>query len=560
MSLELANKHVTQFLSTNTPEVLAIRGSWGVGKTYTWQYLLQRSKDDGVIKFKKYAYISLFGIETIEAFKYQIFEQTVGMNMLGEKPSVKSLQSNSDDLAKSLGRKSLRFLEYVPVIGKYSPAIHSASYLSVTDTIICIDDFERKSKLLTTRELLGVVLQLKEQKHCKIVLIFNDNEMDKKAYEEYARFREKVIDHELEFQPTTSECIDISLESDTNLNNLLKLYIGKLDICNIRVINKIRNSASMIQSKLTQFDEGVLEKALHALCLYTNCFYNSAGEVPDFSYVVEKGLTFYGVDGNPEKTDQQKMWDSMLRDYEYHHRDEFTHVIADFVSNGYLDEEELLNRAADLNQEIVAQNSEASFTEAWESFHHSFDDNEEEVVSSLLNSFKKNARYISRLNFNGTVVLFRDLGHTDLADKLIDIYIDAHKGREQIFDLKKYSFRGDITDEKIRNRFSTIANKNNTVVTLKEVLEKISKYDGWGREDEEILSNTTEDEFYQLFKGERGRHLIAYVDCCLQFGRLVNSSEAQRNISKNASSALHRIAQENTLNRLRVSKFDVDTD
>lgn len=36
MSIEVVKEQVKKFLSSNAPEVLAIKGDWGVGKTHTY--------------------------------------------------------------------------------------------------------------------------------------------------------------------------------------------------------------------------------------------------------------------------------------------------------------------------------------------------------------------------------------------------------------------------------------------------------------------------------------------------------------------------------------------
>ena len=66
------------------------------------------------------------------------------------------------------------------------------------------------------------------------------------------------------------------------------------------------------------------------------------------------------------------------------------------------------------------------------------------------------------------------------------------------------------------------------------------------------------NQFYELFKKQNGVHLSNYVDSCLQFGRIDDATEQQRQISENATMALVKIGYENQLNALRVRKFGVD--
>jgi hypothetical protein len=50
MSLELVKDQIGRFLGTAEPEVMAIRGAWGVGKTFTWKKYLDEAsrRDDGI--------------------------------------------------------------------------------------------------------------------------------------------------------------------------------------------------------------------------------------------------------------------------------------------------------------------------------------------------------------------------------------------------------------------------------------------------------------------------------------------------------------------------------
>ena len=107
-------------------------------------------------------------------------------------------------------------------------------------------------------------------------------------------------------------------------------------------------------------------------------------------------------------------------------------------------------------------------------------------------------------------------------------------------------FKPHVGEEELRN--------------IKDVLSKIAGKDGWGREDEEILSNASPDEYYDLFKGEKGDHLSSYVDTCLRFGRFTNPSENGKKIFNSATEALKRIASESEINKRRVGKFGISID
>ena len=557
MSLNIVRKQIKRFLATDVPEVMAIKGSWGVGKTYTWNKLLENAKENNGIALKSYSYVSLFGINSLEALKYSIFEQAIDVDLIGKPPCLETFKTNADKLLKSLSRKSLLYFQGIPLIKNFAPAIESASFLSINKSVICIDDFERKSDQISLKDILGLVLLLKEQRNCKIVLIFNDEQMGAGNSEEYKKFREKVIDFEIEFKPTSEECVEIALSNQTKLEREIGDFVVQLGINNIRIIKKIERIANILYPHLGTYEKEVMKQAIHTLCLYSLCFYSSDKHIPDYKYVKNIGYRLFGFDKDKEESEKEKGWNAFLREYGYQHADEFDLRIAEAVEKGYVNEDLLKVEAEKLNAQIVASKSEASFSKAWRLYHNSFLDNKEDVINALYNSLKQNAKYISPVNLNGTVKLFRELGEDKRADEMIEIYITAHKDNPKIFNLNDYHFLGDITDERIRTRFAELADEHKEIRSIKDVLSKIAGKNGWSQEDVAILANASPDEFYELFKSERGEHLPIYVDTCLQFGRIVNASDQQKKIAQNASKALERIARDSLLNKIRVRRFGI---
>jgi hypothetical protein len=69
MSIEMIRPELKRFLSSPDPEVLIIKGAWGIGNTYAWNDILSKANQSGELAFKKYSYGSLFGIDSLEKLK-----------------------------------------------------------------------------------------------------------------------------------------------------------------------------------------------------------------------------------------------------------------------------------------------------------------------------------------------------------------------------------------------------------------------------------------------------------------------------------------------------------
>lgn len=557
MSLDIVKKEIFRFLESSTPEVLAIKGAWGVGKTFTWNKFLLEAKENKNIACKKYSYVSLFGINSLDAFRYTVFEQLININLIGTEPSLETFKDNWAGVSASFGKKITKYVSDLPYLKKFFPTIESISFLAVKDSLICVDDFERKGSSLTPKDILGVLSELKERKNCKIILILNDESFDNdELAKEYERYKEKVVDIEILFDPLASECTEIALNEEKEETAKLKELIASLSINNIRIIKKIERLASMLSSQLKKYELAVLNQALHTLVLYSWCYYHKSEEVPTLEYLKNIGYRMFGVD-DKELSKQEKLWQSVLTDYGYQTTDEFDLLISGAVETGIIDTSALDIQAEKLNQQHIAAKSDSSFEEAWRLYHDCFDNNEDDVVTGIYNSFKKNTKYITPMNLNGSVRLFRDLGRDKQADELIEHYINTRKEEKKLFDLDEYAFAGDIDDKKIIEDFTKLNGESKEHKTVKEVLSAIAGKNSWGGDDVDVLANTTSDEYYKLFKEENGRHLSKWVNTCLKFGRFTNATDKDKKIEKSVTDALIKIAGESSINARRVAKYGI---
>ena len=560
MSIEVVRNQINAFLATENPEVIAIKGVWGVGKTYSWKKFLLAAKQSNGIALKRYSYVSLFGINALDAFKYAIFENVISQDIIGNEASIETFRNNTTDLVTSMGRKSLGLFKGVSLLKDFAPAIESLSFLSLNKSIICIDDLERRGTGLSIKDVLGLVSQLKEQKGCKVVLLLNDKE---EGLDEYKKYREKAIDIELDFAPTASECSQIAFNPNDDTTHALPELTEKLNIRNIRVLKKIERLLTLSQPLLRGYEPELFQQVAASIVLFSWCHYCASEGAPPIDFVTKLGFSFWGIgdENDPDKEDdQKKKWKTDIGDYGYMYTDELDLVLAEAVRSGYFVEEIFREQATKKNEELLAAKAEDSFSKTWKLYHNSFDDNRDELVSKLYESFRKNAKNITPINLNGTVRLFRELGETEKASEIIDYYISTREDEKKLFNMEENNFSGDIRDQEIIDKFNKQYQESAVIEDTRMVLERISGKDGWNQKDEIVMANTTEDEYYNLFKSEKGDHLSSYIRTCLRFGQFGNASEQQKQIASRATGALKRIAGENELNRLRVRKFGIEVE
>lgn len=247
MTLALVRNELNRFLKEPEAEVLALRGKWGVGKTYSWNRILEDANRCNEISRERYAYLSLFGISSLDELRFSLFEQSIDRQLIGKQPTLATFRDNAAQLSLSLGRRAWKLASSTPFMKSVSPALEAVSFFSIRDTLICLDDLERRSKSLSARDVLGLVSLLKEQRNCKVVLLLNDGE---DGLEEFEKYREKVVDVELLFAPTAKECSEVAFVGADPLYQSIGELSQKLEITNIRTLKKIERLVRLVEPKL----------------------------------------------------------------------------------------------------------------------------------------------------------------------------------------------------------------------------------------------------------------------------------------------------------------------
>lgn len=226
-NVENLEKRIADLIDKESPFAIAITGEWGVGKTYFWKYFKQKNLNQ--FKFQKYAYISLFGIDSLDSLKYEIAVKTHAIHQ-----SENRLQG-----AKSLFNKALDTVDLSNIQGKGlslnigKSLITSALSSLVSKTVICIDDIERISDNLPVKDVMGLINDLKLEKNCQVVVILHEA----KANEQFQEYKEKVFDEVL-ILDDNSDILNTFITDELALD-VMKLFYRTLRVKNLRFYNKV---------------------------------------------------------------------------------------------------------------------------------------------------------------------------------------------------------------------------------------------------------------------------------------------------------------------------------
>ncbi len=557
MTLATVKAVAHHFLTSKEPEILAIKGSWGVGKTFAWHQIVRELKNQ--ISLPSYCYVSLFGIASLSELRTAIFAKAQPVKLIGEKLDVETINTEW----MSLGWNSLRSITHglskfkdAPYIKNLSIGLETIAPHLIKNMIICLDDLERvNSDHFKIDELLGLISSLKEEKRCKVVLIFNEEKITPATV--YKTYREKVIDIELLFAPSAEEAADLAIPSNLPNYAAIKKFATTLGIKNIRILRRIISLVELIHPQIKHLHPNVAEQAAMTVVVLAWCYYDTNEKTPSVQFVLEWNQIMWGFNEHKGKeSDARRIeWAAVLRNYGLMRIDEFDLTIYKVIEHGYVEESGLSKAASNLDAQIRANELESSFSSAWELFHNSFADNKDELIRNMTDSFRRSVHQISPMNLNGTVGLLRKLVPGNLADELIDYYIESRSKtvERRFFNLEEYPFSGDVTDAAIKDKFAKRYAESQQLPSLNDAVAQIAKDKSCSKAQLQTLELASEDDFFNLFKGDHGDNLAGIVKACLQF----ENWPENKAIGRKARAALERIGRESDLNQLRVARYGV---
>jgi hypothetical protein len=554
MSVELVKEEISEFLGRIEPEVLCIRGKWGVGKTYTWAKRLEEAQNSKKIGLQRYSYVSLFGVNTLDELKFAIFENVITLNEGVKKADLATL----DAYVSKLGswRKLTRIASSLPVIRNVvgTDATSLVSFMTIRDQIICIDDLERRGQKLDVGDVLGLISYLREQRNCKVVLILNDEQLDGNNRRDFERHLEKVVDVSVVYEPPPEVSVGIAVAGTDPVSQDVRDRCVTLGITNIRVMKRILRFAAAIQPILKDYDPDVLKIAISSITLFA-WSHDQPEQAPSLTFLKGKTMDTFGLQSKDDLSPEEAAWNSLLEVFGYTWTDDLDLVLMDGVCDGYFDPERVKKAAQAVHDRVVATKADGSFEDAWRSYHDSFGDNRDEVLDGLYESFLKNVQYISPTNLNGSVRLFKELGRAEQAKELLDFYMANRKEDRRFFDLDENPFGGNVDDEDVRAAFGERASEAEETRDLVAIMMAIKG--GWDEGQLTALATAPVDEYRKAFKSHSGQELRRMLANVFQFDRIVNASDAMREVPRRAREALKQIGSESAINARRVARFGV---
>lgn len=548
MSLQHVTKAIEAFLSDGTPEVLCISGRWGTGKTYNWHQQTKRLREKkGAIKLGEYAYVSLFGLNSIAEIKTAILQSTSPRIEIGDFISNEKLRARLNTGEKLLKRLVGTFLPSL-VGDTLGDAIVSALSVMISEQIVCFDDLERKGSELNIGDVLGYISHLKEDRRCKVVILLNEEAFQSDDDKQFRSYLEKVVDKSLLFEPTPDECASIAITERTPTADFVRERVSALGIDNVRVIRKIYELVKQIEPLLSQFEPSVFKNAASSIALLGWSHFQP-DIAPTWKYLEEKDATFGGLRKKDEPTDQEREWDELLNKYGYRNTDLFDRALMKSIRAGYFDESIVDEHATLLHSQAVREKAEHEWRGVMDGYYYSFKAMEDEAMGKIVACFVKNVAQYRLAHLNTLCNILKQLNRDADFKTVTNAYFAVKKGNAASFNVAEAYMREEVHPD-LQALLDAELKNYSPSTSFEQALDDLYQSSMNSRLIG-IIAQGSVDDFYTVLKTYEGDRFSMAINGLRELLRFGEPTPEMITILDRVGEAFRKIAAESNFNTVR---------
>lgn len=552
--------HVTEvlvrFLEQEQPGVFALKGDWGAGKTYFWRELIAKARPH--LKGRAYSYVSLFGLGSIAELRRAIFTKQ------------ESLHSGGRNLVGKV-TNGLRRIDLGPVTkGALKNTELWAEVIQdkfFKDFVVCIDDLERKESQITASSLLGFITSLRDERNCRVVLLYNESEAnkDEKLKKALAEYREKVFDREVAFEPTVEECFNIIFGEEPDryrlpvetfarsnpffqkdARSLLEIVqAGKVG--NIRVLKKTKVALDYFEPYLSESYPNLwplfARQAVKICCLHYLYGSRFPLEVLTKSSMLVDHIRKQS--GDPTKKEEFELRKPVHQiGYEPSDTDP---IIAEFLNRGFVEWHTHTELLVSQEKRLRLKDVGAMYGNVWGLLWENFRASQQEFVDATLAFIEQHFHELSLWEVDEVAQFHAKLRPNPKIDDFLE-----RKIREfaQAYDDDSLSnFTGRPLSASTAQKVNVLLGTKTISKPIAEAIVLMSQGNSWHPRDIRYLSTYSADDFYRWLETDQSNGLLHRIK---EFrSRFLDNSDAKPVMAR-FDEALRRIADRSDLDKIRV--------
>ena len=549
------------FLKHSQKRVLIVKGIWGVGKTYFWKDYIKKNRDS--IEEDVVSYVSLFGAKSIADVERQILHGSDCVkqhNWEKTTPLAKHFLKVLQCIKQHNWKKTTQIAKYFPILSQY---VAGYERFLIKKFLICFDDFERrKHEELSMEEILGFISFLKDERACRIVIIFDDTKLEEMEEDALKIYREKIVDIEVTYDPKIADNVALILKKESRLDFYTELF-QRLGVNNLRVMKQCSWNIKYFERLLDDVENSLREQILSHIVIITS-FYQMKKK---FNVEIEtlSDTSSYAKGFNMPITEDMKDKRKVMYDFigwDYHYAD-YDKQIIQYIKHGGCNLAEFQRQVDELKERERQNKIVAELKDIWALYGYSFASSEQELIKKFTEFMNRYAHLLSYQEFSLVCKTLTSMESTHSLSEWKKNFIKAHADTANVATLKKW-----LEEQKKDPELVSLLSKRIKELTEKATISSVLFYmtddkdwgdKDWGSEtDIAFLDSQTVDDFYNWMKEEKNPDLLPYIGSFLNtFGSLPKTQSIVNKLKK----ALKKVGHENRLNKIRVEnilKVDID--
>lgn len=518
------------FLKHDEKNVLVIKGPWGVGKTYFWNHFIRTTTS---YQEKTYSYVSLFSLSSISEIQSEIYYNSA---KIGEKDRAESIAEQVRTITK--------YTKLMPKVNKYANALSIIEKRLIKEFLICIDDIERKNSDLSMSTILGLVSELSVENKCKFILIFNEGTLTKSDKEEFNKYREKVVDLELEYNPPVEHNQDLIFTNHAYKEVIYKT-LSPLELKNIRILKHIKWNVETLLDNLSTFEPEVANEIIATTTLLTYIHHDSSIETPIRE--LESIFSF-----TSDITEKQKEQRNLLQAAGYVQFADYEKELVKYISDGVYDKQSFNKEISLLNDRQRVSNFKKDLDQAWGPFSNNFTATIEEVVNGFSSFLDKHVKEMSYREIEPMISTIRKLDDTKQTQSWLDTFITTNVKN---FSRKEIQFFRTITTnsillEQLDSQEKLIFSSN----SIEDTLRQIIKNSGWNEEDVEFLDSHTQDELYDWLQTGNNSNFLSTLRGAIRCFPPLDGDSHRESFGAKLHNALNKLGDRSHIDKIRIEE------
>ncbi len=413
-------------------------------------------------------------------------------------------------------------------------------FRSIKNTIICIDDLERKASNLHLDELLGFIDYLVRESQSKIILIYDEerlseNEDSRKYLDNY---RERIIDIEVLLEPTIEENVNLVFKNDPDIT-IIQETSKNTCTTNIRILQKVQWVLNQLRPLMENWHHSLRSQLIINTIVFALSKFDSKFPVKFKEIAFDSDFSLYL---NKSQEDLNKAMENytFLSRFRYS-RLELNPQIVKLIETSLFDIEEFVSQGNFLNKKAEEKNILEKFEELWTPYSNSFRRNELDIAKNI-------DQFLHDHTLDLPIQEFEKLENLALA-----VELDISSYKEALLEKTILTTENIEFLRSLKSRVSTFPSLMSSLEkkiheweaqqNITSVLREISKKNGWSQEEAEFLNSRTIDDYYQWLQEETPDLYI-----------LVRSwLDINIDGSRNLKDAIIKLAGESKLNAMRAT-------